>query len=242
MLRLRLPTGLSLRLPRNSHFASVAWVTGGHADEGCEELLLQHLRSNADFFDVGAHLGYYSLWCAPRVRRVHAFEPDPRNHAWLASNVGSLEGALIVHEAISSEVGEVTLLQDESSAQSRVEFGPRSAAVRAVTVPCTTLDAYWTRVGQPSVCAIKIDVEGHEIPVLQGGRQLVAACRPTILLETEPAHLLELHAWCDAAGYSVYAAVRETSGMKLAPLVNQQPTGVEFTMAFLMPSTRPLAK
>ena len=54
-------------------------------------------------------------------------------------------------------------------------------------MPVTTLDDFFAgRSLQPNF--LKIDVEGHELAVLQGARQTLKKHRPTILVECEARH------------------------------------------------------
>ena len=74
---MRLPTGEWITLPVSNHFASEAFVTHGDVDWGSERLLEALLSRKGVFLDVGAHIGYYSLYVLPRVLAVYSFEPDP---------------------------------------------------------------------------------------------------------------------------------------------------------------------
>jgi len=51
-------------------------------------------------------------------------------------------------------------------------------------VPTLRLDDY----GFKSVGFVKIDVEGHELPVLRGAEETLRQCSPTILVELEERH------------------------------------------------------
>jgi len=239
-LKIRLPTGLSLHLPRESHYASEVWLTRGHVDDGCEEILLHALRPDQDFLDVGAHLGYYSLWCAPAVRCVHAFEPDPRNHNWLRQNAEQTTNIVARYSAVSDFSGEIALCQDVSSAQSHVvDFSkPEQSQQRCVRVPCTTIDAYWAQQERPSICALKVDVEGHEIAVLAGAREVFTACRPIGLIETCFQNVHRLRLWSASVAYRSFAIVRLRQRTEIVEINEGFDSGHDFTMAFLVPNER----
>lgn len=44
------------------------------------ELMKKYLKRDTNFIDIGAHIGYYSLFCASRAKngRVIAFEPEEK--------------------------------------------------------------------------------------------------------------------------------------------------------------------
>lgn len=59
----------------------------------------------------------------------------------------------------------------------------------AVPVTTETLTSFTRRVGATRVDLIKADVEGAELAVLRGGREVLAEYRPRLLLEVEQRHL-----------------------------------------------------
>ncbi len=237
-LEITLTTGLRLHLPKESHYASVIWVTQARTDDGCEQLLLRALRPEADMIDVGAHLGYYSLWCSPRVRRVHAFEPDPRNLGWLETNARRAPNVIVVRSAVSDFTGSVELTQHASSAQTHVtapdEVGGQKGPL--LTVPCTRLDDYWEDLGRPAICALKVDVEGHEAAVFRGAVDLMKTCQPVWLVEISRHNYREAEPLLTKLGYAVLAAVPNPTGVALRPIEEILETEVEFSMAFIVPA------
>lgn len=87
-----------------------------------------------------------------------------------------------------------------------------------------TLDALWTGLGRPEVGLVKIDVQGAEMRVLAGARELIEVCRPALYVEVDadPARVdragaVHLLAQLSAMGYRanrarwVGAADRRTS-------------------------------
>jgi FkbM family methyltransferase len=59
-----------------------------------------------------------------------------------------------------------------------------SAAVREIDVPMVRLDD----MDLPDPAFIKIDVEGHELAVLEGAQALLARARPVLMMEMEDRH------------------------------------------------------
>ena len=54
-------------------------------------------------------------------------------------------------------------------------------------VAASSLDVVWNEARRPGVSVVKIDVEGTELGVLEGARELLTACRPTLLIEIKSA-------------------------------------------------------
>src|SRR4051812_32869466 len=144
------------------------------------------LRGEGWFFDVGAHIGSCTLAAAralgPRGR-VASFEPTPATFARLAENVklNDVGNVTLVNLAVGSTPGLVMLDggEDYNSGRSRI------AADGGQACAMTTLDAFWSSLGRPPVQLIKIDVEGFELDVLLGARELLAT-GPALLLELTP--------------------------------------------------------
>ena len=66
-----------------------------------------------------------------------------------------------------------------SSSSTRSEFGE----YRECTIITRTLDAWAEALGQRTIQLVKIDVEGHEHAVIEGGRKTIHQHRPFIIVE-----------------------------------------------------------
>jgi FkbM family methyltransferase len=164
------------------------------------------LRLGQVAVDIGCHKGAYTYWMRRRVGaagKVFAFEPQPRQVAYLRTAFSSLpfENVVLVPVALSDKVGRARLhvptgagmthaaSLEQVGAASRAEPNPprlsestleRSAVLE---VDVTTLDAYFAEeLRGPAF--LKIDVEGHELSVLRGGRDTLGRYRPTLLVGT----------------------------------------------------------
>jgi FkbM family methyltransferase len=142
------------------------------------------LASGSVFADVGANLGLYTLWAARLAGpkgQVHAFEPVPDVCERLTRNV-ALNGfaqVRIVPAGVGAEPGRITLYRHLGASgitsRYRAEQGP------GIEVPVTTLDREFPPERRPPDL-IKIDVEGMELEVLRGGRRLLAAAAPPLVV------------------------------------------------------------
>lgn len=155
---------------------------------------LNLLKQNAAtlFVDIGANNGLYSidvLHTLPDIKAV-AFEPDTRNLAQLYANLflNEIEDRVEIHNvALSNTVGSVRFHRHERENRGRSMIaadGERSVAV-------AMLDDIITCAGQ--TVGIKIDVEGHELKVLDGAKKLLVNNKCILQVEAfNPKPVLEL--------------------------------------------------
>lgn len=144
---------------------------------------LHALRPNSHFVDVGANVGTYSVLAGGVVgASCIALEPVPNTYKHLSDNI-RLNDLCDQVECRNAGVGasEDTLrFTTGKGAENRVL---RKEVDGGVEIPVTTLDAICNRIGKTdSVLMIKVDVEGWETAVLEGGQTVVSRTAPTALL------------------------------------------------------------
>lgn len=136
------------------------------------------------FLDIGAHVGTYSLYIAKRCAGVHSFECSPKTFNYLCANIAlaDLDYKITPHRtALGDKVDTISyyLHSPDGGGNSCLPFTGRDS--KSVTVPVTTLDSFQL----DNIGLIKIDVEGFEQNVLQGGLEtLKRSGYPNILFES----------------------------------------------------------
>lgn len=121
-----------------------------------------------DAVDVGANLGYFTALLARRARSVVAMEPHPLLRDRLERNVVRLgrEGGRVTVDAraASDRAGTATLTVPDAfhrnQGQATLEGDGLGVAVETVRLDDV--------IAGRSIGVVKIDVEGHELPVLSG--------------------------------------------------------------------------
>lgn len=160
------------------------------------DMLLPYLQAKQDpvFVDVGANIGCFSFALRPYCSKVYAFEAQRVIYNMLAGSI-ALNGWLNVfckNVALGRKYGEIKVPQfdyEQALSYGSVEFGrdqlepigqvPLQDTSKLEYVPVYPLDSY----NFPRVDAIKIDVEGMEIDVLQGASNTIQLTRPVMLIE-----------------------------------------------------------
>ena len=147
-----------------------------------------YLQPGMTVFDVGANIGVYSLVSAKRVGAtgaVHCFEPTPTTFAQLKNNV-ALNGlsCVRVNQLAVCDRSGVSMLhlyrQDGMNSLARQDWvGPPMGEVQ---VPTISLDEYVRENRIPRVDLLKMDVEGAELAVLQGARELLTGASPPVVV------------------------------------------------------------
>jgi len=165
-----------------------SWWAGTH-EPVAQEVLRQTVNQGTVFYDVGAHIGFFSLPAARKATRVVAFEPDPENAARLRAHV------VRNHLSHKIEVVETALWSDSAPSITFRTGIPRSqggvahenhqpvlATGSLIQVRATRLDDFVSE-GNPAPQIIKVDVEGAASEVLIGAMETIRLFRPTLIIE-----------------------------------------------------------
>jgi len=146
------------------------------------------LKENFLVFDIGAHIGYYTVILSSLLKngRIIAFEPDGENLKYLKKNVeeNSLTNVTIMNKAVSNKAGESVFYKDintgRTSSLETDAWHPNAAKTRQEVVSTITIDEAANQYGIPNF--IKCDVEGHELSVLKGAMKVLPH-KPILFLE-----------------------------------------------------------
>ncbi|HEX7887940.1 MAG TPA: FkbM family methyltransferase [Ramlibacter sp.] len=170
----------------------VFWRRTFEHERATVALILPYLRNTQYMFDIGANTGFFSLLAkaANPAARVVAVEPSLPNFQALENNIQlNAFDISAVRAAVTATKGEVTLYDFPTiSYSASLDDGWRAGAqpnkVQGVTLDALAAD--YGATGQRVL--VKVDVEGHEVQVLEGARQLIA-WRPTFLIEIIRDHI-----------------------------------------------------
>jgi FkbM family methyltransferase len=176
------------------------------------ELLDVLCDRNRPGIDVGAKIGMYTYRIRRHSSEVIAFEPIPMFNRILRAVFEGKRGRIEPY-AVSNQRGTATLRMPyghdgkpkfgRSTIDSTNLFDPEIISrTEEIEVETRRLDDY----DLPDVGFIKIDVEGHEVAVLEGAVTTLARHRPNLLIECNEEHqpdaVKRLGAWLEAHEYN----------------------------------------
>ena len=172
----------------------------GEYEHALNTFVIDNLRPNDVFVDIGAHIGYTSAVAASTGASVYAMEVQ-RDLIPLIERMAVLNGfdrLRVLHAGASDTVGLAFIRQmlphlgfgvDEDRETGLDDQCPDNILNDAV--PLLTLDTLFaSRDLTPAL--VKVDVEGHEINVLNGAREIIARGFTLFLIEFHP-HLVARH-------------------------------------------------
>ncbi len=195
------------------------WFLGKRREAETMKLLGKVVLPGGTILDLGAHIGFLSLYFARLVGpggKVYAFEPGPNNLPYLRRNVRSRPNIEVVPRGVGDRDGELTLYVESLTGQNNsfvrdfdvFEYYKDRAfdsgiRVTEARVGMVTLDRFARDTGvRPDL--VKIDVEGFELEVLRGAVSLLRDIQPLLLIEIQrqKGSVLEL---LESYGYAMFS-------------------------------------
>ena len=157
----------------------------GNYEQRLIEWVASLMDSSKIFLDIGAHVGTYSLHMAKQCSGVHSFECCPKTFNYLCANIAlqELDSQITPHRtALGEAPGNIPYYLHspaDGGGNSCISFKGKESC--SINVPVATLDSFHLE----NIGFIKIDVEGFEKNVLQGGLEtLQRSGYPRIVFES----------------------------------------------------------
>jgi FkbM family methyltransferase len=222
----RLPWGSAIEIDVTETIGSEIYKQGIF-DIGVSECAWRLLKSGDQVLDAGANIGYMTSLFAARVGRqglVHSFEPHPRIREKLMANVSRFtrDGAtasIVVHDcALGDTRGTANLVEaDDFATNQGSAFLAEGASTGKVAaqhqVKVSPLDE---EMPTGNFGLLKIDVEGHELKLIQGAQRLLHQKRVRhVIYEDHSQGKTGLPEVFAGHGYSIYSIGHTLFGLEL---------------------------
>ncbi len=159
--------------------------------------------------EIGGHIGYLTVYFSGLVGpkgRVLVFEPGRNNLPYLRKNLASHANGTLVEKAVADFTGPATFHLENLSGQNNSliknyrlfaenleSAGIARVETSVMEVGCTTLDCFWSENNLPAPSFVKIDVEGAEMSVLRGMKNVVQKNDVALMVEVSENHADVFH-------------------------------------------------
>ncbi len=155
-------------------------------------ILSKLLKKTDIVFDVGANIGEISLHSASLVSqgKVYAFEPVSMIRKELQNNINlnpHLKNITIIHQGLGDKINSLPIYHESTEKYNEGIFSiypenPLSSEC-IENIQINTIDNILNEQKINRVNLIKIDVEGHELMVLQGAKNTLLKYKPYLIIE-----------------------------------------------------------
>jgi FkbM family methyltransferase len=180
--------------PTPTHYQ---WIQRLLGEQEMLDLFVDNLQTGDVVWDIGAHVGVYSLLAydvVGQTGRVYAFEPEPRTYRMLRQNckLNKAHNLDLLPIALGDEDGEAMLYTDwRAGLGIHKLFYETRLRKRGTAVTISKGDTLINNQTARPPTVVKLDVEGWEYAVLQGMTSALSHCR-LLLIEVHPQNLQQI--------------------------------------------------
>ena len=160
----------------------------GVHEPAATDAYLEKLSPGDHVLDVGSNLGYYLLLAAQRVGSagwVLGFEPAPGVFEILERNVrrSPYKNVRVSQWAMGAKSGTLEFFESEVPNWGSIFQDSRLQQTRSTTVKARTVDEVVRENPGFRPKALRMDVEGAELMVLEGAQEVLKQYRPCLFIE-----------------------------------------------------------
>lgn len=161
----------------------------GRTERPLLEWLRTHVVAGQTWLDVGAHYGYTAIWlsrCVGPTGRVFAFEPVMATAGYVAQTrlLNQLENLSVMAIGLGSPETLTSIRPPIARGMADQTIVSRSDDTLE-TVQIARFDWLWPQINEAhdTVDGVKIDVQGMELDVVIGMREVLRRHHPTLVIE-----------------------------------------------------------
>jgi len=163
------------------------------------ELLKNFIKPHFTVYDIGANIGYHTLAFSKLAQDVYSFEPNKKNLELLRKNTIDVDNVVIYDFACSDK--EITMYVEDFDPTVPGNYGEMRMLDNGQECVSKRIDDIPDIFG-PDL--MKIDVEGHELQVLNGSLETIQQYKPIIFYEAHGTDLPEIYDLLTGLDYTLY--------------------------------------
>lgn len=159
------------------------------AGEFWDQFLKEHfdkLTKETFVADIGSHIGFHTVYLARKCHYVYSFEPQKVNYDRLIKNceLNNIKNVMCFELALFRKNCKMDV--NHQPDQTKIDYSNCQACSLSLyenekgDIEAKTLDS----LNIPWIDFIKIDAEGCDLEIINGGLELIKKCRPTIIFES----------------------------------------------------------
>jgi len=166
-------------------------------DEQEINLVKKFIKSGTDSIDVGVYRGVYSYEMSKYSEKVHSFEPNPIIFKYINKNLKKfIKNIHLYNFALSNQNKTINLKIPIRNSNSNKEIFEEYYEMGKATIHnennfenYENFEIQTKKIDELSfdnkISFIKIDVEGHELEVIEGAKNTIKRDKPILLVEIE---------------------------------------------------------
>ena len=166
-------------------------------DEQEINLVKKFIKSGTDSIDVGVYRGVYSYEMSKYSEKVHSFEPNPIIFKYINKNLKKfIKNIHLYNFALSNQNKTMNLKIPIRNSNSNKEIFEEYYEMGKATIHnennfenYENFEIQTKKIDELSfdnkISFIKIDVEGHELEVIEGAKNTIKRDKPVLLVEIE---------------------------------------------------------
>ena len=166
-------------------------------DEQEINLVKKFIKSGTDSIDVGVYRGVYSYEMSKYSEKVHSFEPNPIIFKYINKNLKKfIKNIHLYNFALSNQNKTINLKIPIRNSNSNKEIFEEYYEMGKATIHnennfenYENFEIQTKKIDELSfdnkISFIKIDVEGHELEVIEGAKNTIKRDKPVLLVEIE---------------------------------------------------------
>lgn len=193
-------------------------------------IILNAMKAGGLFVDIGANIGWHTKVVQNRGHDVIAFEPEPENFKLLMKNCDK-EGSLLKNVALGDKTTSLFLHRDS------INYGDTYVTESGdIKVDSVRLDDVLDKSVALRTSVVKMDTQGYETKIIQGGLEFFKNLRKGTVIVTEVSvwrPQFDLQLFLDTLHSDV------TESYTLCHWWNHEPKSLAETLDFISNTTAP---